>query len=220
MRRRTGPGAGNPVVHTSETEQIAWEYWKLSRRRLWIIRIMCVLLVAAVAAAALFTFGALPKRGTKNIYRIGEFELRNIGQLATQAAYYTGEKKLTIERSIVAKDVYTFVYTAEIKAGLDFGRIEMQVDEKAHVIRLKMPEVVILEKGLEEFKQQDGNKVMTQPTSDETSAVREAAIAEAEKIAIQKGILEKAVANAEDMVRKLLAGGYDMEVYTIEFQWP
>lgn len=209
---------GMSVMYTSEAEQIAREYWELSRNRMWIIRVLCVLLAAAIAVGALSVLGIFPKGGSGSKHKVGEFELRNIGELATQAAYYTGEKNLTIERSVIAKDTYTFFYTAEIKAGLDFGQIEMQVDEKTHEIRLKMPEIRILGKSLEEFRQEDGNKAMTQPTSQEINDVREAALADAERIAIDRNILVKARENAEDMIRKLLSGGYDMEVYTIVFQ--
>lgn len=220
MKRGRDRKADCPVVYVSEAEQIAREYWELSRNRLWIIRILIVLTAALTAAAVLAATGVFRVGGSGSKHKVGEFELRNIGELATQAAYYSGEKSLTIERSVFMKDTYNYNYTAEIKAGLNFGEIEMQVDEGKHVIRLKMPAVLILGRSLEKFEQREGNKTGTQPTSDETKAVQQAALEEAEKIARDRGILDKAKENAEDLIRKLLAGGYDMNVYTIDFQWP
>ena len=227
MRRRSAQGMDTPVMYTSEAEQIAREYWELSRSRLWGIRILCLLMAAAIAVGALFAFGVLRLDAAGKKSKVLEFELKDIGELATEAASLSIYKVVEISRQIGpvelpgSKSTYGLTFALVVKAGLDFDQIELNADEGTKTVRLKMPEIRILsaEAYLDDWDD-DSISAMSQIGPDEMEAVRNNVIAEARKIAEERGTLSQARENAEKLVRGLLAGGYDPDVYKVDFQWP
>ncbi len=214
------------AAYTSEAEQIAREYWELSRSRLWTIRIISLLLAAAVAVAGLYVFGVLPPDGTGKRSGVTEFELKDIGELATVAATLSVNKTAEITRKVGpldlsgTKSTYVLTYALVIKAGLDFDRIVMRTDDREHVIRITMPEIRILSKEAYLDSWEGGVNPMSQMTLDEMKTVQEAVVREAEKTARERGTLEEAAKNAERLISGLLAESYDMSVYTVEYRWP
>lgn len=241
MRRRQrtvgypGTGSGTAFAGSGyaplpgEAEARAREYWELSRSRLRTIRVLSLLLVLMTCAAVLFATGVLSPVTSGRAPRVTAMELKNLGELATQAGYFSILQTVDISRKVGgitipgAADTYQFSYDGVIRAGLDFGAIGVQADEQKHTITLIMPEVRILSRELDEnsFQQYSGGgNLLTQLTPAELETGREMVKDRAEASAKEKGILEDARKNAEALIREFLSQGYDPKVYTIEFQWP
>ncbi len=239
MRRRTGrspaatyqstvPGTGYRPVYSGGAEEAAKEYWKLSRSRLRIIRLISVLAIAAAAVAVLLALGVIRTGGGSGAGpQITEFQLKDIGELATEAASLTVIQPVEAYRSVGpfeltgSRATYNLQFALVVKAGLDFDGIVLRADAEKHMITVTMPEVRILE-GTDAYLSGKVANVnaLTQLQPDEIEGAREAVMKKARDVAYERGILEKAKENAERLVSGMLAGGYNMSEYTIEFLWP
>ncbi len=214
------------VVYPDEAEERAREYWQLSRSRLRMIRALGLLAVAAVVMTALFAFGVIRTGVAAARPAVTEFELKDIGELATEAASLSIIQPVESSRTIGgielpgSRNTYNLTYVLVLKAGLDFDRIVLQVDGKAHTITLKMPEVRILSAEAYLSAWEGGDNVLSQLTPEEIEGARNKVIEKAGQTAVERGTLEKARENAEKLISGLLAGGYDLTEYTIRYQWP
>lgn len=154
------------------------------------------------------------------------FGLKDIGELATQAGHFTNVQVISGSRKIWGADIpltqskYIFSYDGVIKAGIDFEQIEVNVDDAARVITVKLPEIKILSsevdpKSLEIY---DETKSIFTPLS--LSSVNMSLIEMDEEVrekAIGNGILENARTNAEALITGFLAGTFDLQKYSIQF---
>ena len=226
---RPGPAAGTGWVpgYSAGAEEAARAYWKLSRSRLRIIRIVGFLAIAAIAAAVLFALGIIPTGRSGNGFQVTEFRLKDIGELATEAASLSVVQPVEAYRKVGpfelsgSRTTYHLQFSLAVKAGLDFDQIVLHVDPGRHVITVTMPEVRILE-GTDAYLsgRSDNMNPLTQLQPEEIEGARDAVMKKAENIAAERGILEKAKENAERLISGLLAGGYDMSVFKVEYQWP
>ena len=224
------PGYGYAAVSPGEAEEIAREYWKLSRNRLWIIRIVGILAIAAVAVAALFALGVLKAGGLKSEPGVKGFELKDIGELATESATFsmTVPVETYREEQIFGysftvpgtKNTHFITYNALVKAGLDFSQVEMKADDAAKKITLKMPEIRVLSTEVYFAGREGGDNPLSMLPPEEAEQIRKDVVPDAEKTAREGGTLDRARESAESLISRLLAGAYDMNVYTVEYQWP
>jgi len=186
-----------------------------------------LLLVAAVAAGTLFfSRTASTYFGSQTL----AFSLKDIGELATQAGYYT-------DISVISKGERTFLgipfpftssralcsYSGVIKAGLDFGGISIRTDAAAKTLTLEMPEIRILsnEVDLDSLKVYDEsnsvfNRIRITSVNQSLITMKE----QAEAHAIENGLLTAARANAETMIRAMLTGLDAFRDYDCVFRWP
>lgn len=189
----------------------------------WLYRILVLLLVAAVAVAVLFATGVLTTVDSK----ITAFGLKDIGELATQAGYFTGVQSIQKEKEFLgitlpfSESSYVFSYDGVIKAGFDFADIGVEVDDEEHVIRIKLPDVRILsvEIDTDSFREysSSGSFITPLKVSDVNMSLdrlKEKAL----ESAAANGIKESALDNAKVLIRGFLAGCYDLDVYRIEFE--
>ena len=123
------------------------------RRRRGPTRLLGFLLVLAVAAAVLLGTGIIRTGITANITAFG---LKDIGELATQSGYFTSVQTIQSNRELFGIEIplsrsnYIFSYDGVIKAGMDFGDIEVEVDDLQRKIRIKLPEIKILSTEIDE----------------------------------------------------------------------
>ena len=189
------------------------------------IRLLTLLLIAAVAAAILFATGIIRLPG-RSSPRVEAFELKNIGELATQAGYFTIVQTIELSRKVLitipgSTETYVFSYDGIVKAGMDFADIDVKVDDRAHQIRIRLPEIRILSVELDEdsFQQYSGGgNLLSQLTPAEVNEGREKVKEKARETAINNGILENARENAQVLIREFLSGGYDLNVYEIIYE--
>ena len=181
-----------------------------------------ILIVVLIFAA----LGFLTFQSTKNVSKTTSFGLKDIGELATQAGYFTTVQTISKSRDIAGWEVpltqsnYVYSYDGTIKAGIDFGDIETEVDEENHIITIRFPEFRILSTEIDEssFKiYNDGTNLFTTLRVEDVNKSNAELKNEAQKTALNNGILESARANAEVLVRGFLASMYDLTVYSIKF---
>lgn len=189
-----------------------------------LVRIAILVLLLLLVFSALTGISAM----TTIRSRTTDLGFKDIGELATQAGYYTNVQVISGSREIFGIEIpltekkYIFGYDGVIKAGIDFADVIVSVDEITHTITVSMPEIRILSNEIDEnsFEIFDENKNIfnTLKVSDiNTSLI--ALKEESEEKAVANGLLDNAVRNAETLVRGFLTGTYDLSVYNVVFNW-
>ena len=123
------------------------------RLAVWVVLLAAV---AALVGAGLHASGVIGSHSSKTT-RLG-FE--DIGEMATQAVYTTqvnvteGSRVLWGVTIPFTQSKYIYSYDVTIKAGIDFGGIDWDLDEEQKTIRVTMPETRVLssEINLDSFK--------------------------------------------------------------------
>ncbi len=193
-----------------------------------VLRIILILLVLALGLGAWLFI----THGSRTIYdsKTLDFGLKDIGELSTQAGYYTNVNTITNpNRTIIGVEIpFTsskalYTYQGVIKAGLNFADIQISTDPDRKIVFLTMPEIRILsnEIDLDSLKIYDEsnsifNKIRIENMNQSLITMKQSA----EKQAIANGILEAAKENAAVLVRSLLAGFDEIKGYTCTFIWP
>lgn len=104
--------------------------------------------------------GACLGSGMSACSTVTALAFRDISELTTQSAYFRGRRTLSRDRQMWNWNIprthseYIFSYDGEILSGVDFGQIDVRVNELARTIRETFPEVIISgnsvgEKGME-----------------------------------------------------------------------
>lgn len=177
--------------------------------------------------SAIGTFVALSYSGITVSSKTTSFGLKNIGELATQAGYFTNVQMISSDREIMGVPIpftqnkYIFSYDGVIKAGIDFSQIELVVDETEHIITVRLPEAIILSSEIDEnsIRVYDETKNIFNPLKlDDFNMSLKALKTESQENAIANGLLDNATANAKLLITGFLSGMYDMQVYTIVFE--
>ena len=186
-------------------------------------RVLLFLFIMIFAISALMILTRQPAR---NVSKTTSFGLENIGELATQAGYFTTVQSIHKAREIFGLTIpltesnYVYSYDGTIKAGIDFADVDMEVDDENHLIRIIFPEFRILSTEIKDDSFvvfNDGTNPFTSLKLEDVQRGNAQLKQEAMKTAIDNGILESARTNAEMLIRGFLAGAYDLNVYTIEF---
>jgi len=153
--------------------------------------------------------------------------LKDIGELATQAGYFTTVQTIDKSRNLFnivipgTQSRYVYSYDGTIKAGIDFSNIDLEVNDEKHVITVRFPKFRILSTEIDEdsfILYNDGANPFTTLHLEDVDKANAELKKTAQETAIKNGIFENARTNAEVLVRGFLASIYDLNVYTIEFQ--
>ena len=155
------------------------------------------------------------------------FGLRDIGELVTQAGYFTNVQKNNKDQKLFGVSVpfttsqYIYSYDGIVKAGLDFSELEIQVDDANKIVTVTMPEVKIFDISIDNdsLKIYDESQSIFTPLhitdlNDAQIKLKE----EVRQTAIDNGILEGAARNAKTLISGFLSGTLDLKDYTIEFE--
>lgn len=187
--------------------------------------LVLLLLVIGLLAMLLFGNGGLAKYTSRTL----EFGLRDIGEFATQAGYYTNVNTIKKpDRTIAGVPIpgtssrAIMTYSGTIRAGLDFSQIEISVDTIKKTVTLKMPAPRILtnEIDLESCEIYDEfsnifNQIDIRNYNQSLGEMKTKAEAQAR----ENGILEAAKSNAEVLITSMVKNAGGMEDYRLEFQW-
>ena len=200
-------------------------YGRPRRRRFLGGRLLIFLLCVLVVGAGVWWLSGSRRAITANVTEMG---LRNIGEMATQAGYFTSVQTIEKSRDVFGIEVpgtrssYVYSYDGDIKAGLDFSDVEIQVNELTRVITVRLPEIRILSVEIQEDSfvlYNDGSNLFTALKLEDVNRSNAEMIRVTKETAIKNGILESARDNAEVLIRGFLSTAYDMNVYTIEYHY-
>lgn len=187
-------------------------------------RVLILLMVLLLLLGALIWLGGSRLAVSS---RITEMGLRNIGELATQAGYFTSVQTIEKSRDVFGFEVpgtrsnYVYSYDGDIRAGLDFQEIRVDVNELTRVITVHLPEIRILSVEIQEdsFRlYNDGTNLFTSLKMEDVNESLAELKRNAQETAIHNGILENARENAETLIRSFLASAMDLSVYTVRFE--
>ena len=160
--------------------------------------------------------------------KITKFGLRDIGELATQAGYFTGVQKIHKSREVLGVEVpltdsnYIFTYDGVVKAGVDFTEATVTVDEEQFLITISLPEVHILSLEIDQDSFEllnDGKNIFTSLSVEEVNSSIAELKTKATEAAIDNGLFDGAKRNAELLVKGFLSSLYDMNTYSVTFEW-
>lgn len=185
-----------------------------------------LILVAALLLLAVAGLAVFAAQLTGNVSRTTAFALKNIGELATQAGYFTTVQTISKSRDVLGIVVpgtqsnYVYSYDGVIKAGIDFEELDISVDDLRHEITIRFPEFRILSTEIDDdsfMLYNDGANLFTSLKLEDVNQSNTELKKAARETAVRNGILENARTNAELLIRGFLAGMYDLSVYTIRF---
>ena len=157
--------------------------------------------------------------------RMTQFDLHAIGEMATQAGYFTNVEVIEDSKTLwkitlpFTSSKYIFSYDGIIKAGIDFEEIEWSVNDLTQTITVKLPPTKILSNEIDTdslYVYDESRSIFSPLTVEDLNASLIALKAESEEKAIDNGILIEAMENAKVLIQGFLAGSYPE--YTITFE--
>lgn len=180
---------------------------------------IAIVIVLAICAGAIGM-----KKFISSESKTTKIGFENIGELATQTAYCTEVNVTEASREMFGITIpftqskYIYSYDIEIKAGLDFNDVEWNMKDKT--IEVKLPEIKVLssEINLESFKVYHEDESIFRPIKLEENNEAMANLRKnAEKSAVENGLLNNARGNAETVLKSFFGQVYDLEQYQIKF---
>lgn len=155
------------------------------------------------------------------------YSMANIGKLCTAEYSYTHVERVNSSREIIGFKIpftsATFIYSYDgtIMAGIDFAKILINKNDIEKIITVTLPDVEIISSDVDQDsftlydeKNNIFNPISVTDVTDSFSNLKN----EEEKKAIEKGLLDKARANAVVLVENFMRGSYDIGDYKIEVQ--
>ena len=152
--------------------------------------------------------------------------LRHIGLLVTQEYYFTDVityssiKKLFNVEVGFTESSYVATYDGVVTAGIDFASVDVEKDDEAGTVRVRLPAAQILNVDIdpESFVLHSEKAGFANPVSveDFNNSLVTLENSAREK-AVDKGLLVRAEENARTVVENFIAGLLDPSRYTVEF---
>ena len=154
------------------------------------------------------------------------FRLKNIGEMATQEGYFRNVQVISEFANFFGVNIqfmqskYIFSYDGVIKAGVNFRDIEASVDQKLKKIVVKMPEAKVFStdvdfESLKVFH--EANNIFVPLKVEKMNKALVELKNEALNVAIEQGLLVRALSNAETLINGFLANFFSLEEYSIDF---
>ncbi len=179
----------------------------LNQKRRFEIRMAVLGAIGVVVVLGVFLWTSYVKKKTEKAEVVTVSTLQkiiNVSQLSTFTAVYNGIAKVMNENKPEEIDYYVS-YEAKINAGIDFEKVEIELDEKTKIIYLTIPEVYITDINVDIgsmdfiFYNEDANK---STISQAAYKACEADVQQESKK--QESILELARQNAENILTALI----------------
>lgn len=195
-------------------------------RRLWMSKSKVVIAIVIVLALIVIALGIGSHFNTEG--EVTELGFEDIGELATQSARCTSIWVEEKDRDLFGVSIpftqtkYIYTYDTEIKAGFDFGDIEVDDSnmESTKNITVVLPEIRTLSKkiDLKSFKlYHEEESIFTPISIEEHNKSMTKLEEEAEKTAISNGLYKNAYDNAKELLTAFLGQTYDLETYKLVF---
>ncbi len=114
---------------------------KISKKKVTFLIIGAIVLAVIIAAGAFFFMGS-NKPEPEIISQSTLEKIINVSDLSTFEAVYNGIAKVANEKDPEKIDYYVS-YDAKVKAGVDFEKVDITVDNENKVITVSVPEIKI-----------------------------------------------------------------------------
>ncbi len=157
-----------------------------------------------------------------------ELRLKDIGELATQAGYFTNVQDISNSRTIFGVKVpftqsrYIYSYDGVVKAGINFEKIAASVDEEARTVTIELPAPQILDVTVDEnslYVYHEKESAFTPLKLTDVNSSTKAMKDEVRKKAVENGILENARSNAETLITAFVRSMFPDETWQICIEW-
>lgn len=187
--------------------------------KILLIAILIVIFICAVAFGVSVNFTASS--------RTTNFGLENIGELATQAGFFTNVQVIEDDVDVFGVHVplttskYVFSYDGTVKAGINFEDVRYSVNELCKKVKITLPEIRIFSVDVDENSLEiydERQSIFTPLSIEDVQASRIALEEEVRNQAIANDILKEAENNAKLLIQGFLSASFDPEVYTFEFE--
>lgn len=159
--------------------------------------------------------------------RIVNLRMENIGELSTQAAYFTNVQVISNSRELFGVTVpftqskYIYSYDGVIKAGIDFTKLTYTIDSNAKVITVYLPEAYITSVAVDEDSlviYDESKNIFTPLKLDDIQSSRKQMEVEAIEQATANGLLTAATENAKILIKAFLLSNPDLSEYEIVWE--
>ena len=199
--------------------------------------IISLIVVAVIVGGLFFFIGKVsnPKVEPEHKEVVTQLSLKDIGTLSTQEAYVTVVEAMDEDRKLCdAEDapkvpftnsVCVFSHDFQITAGYDFEKIkpnvEPKTDGKKGVITVPLPDAKILTSGMLSDKEEvyyEKESIFNNLSEENKAELRAELGDQAENIAIDNGLLDKAKSNAKKVLKNFIYNIYDSNDYDIVFE--
>lgn len=158
--------------------------------------------------------------------RTVNLRMEALGELNTQAAYYTNVQVIRNSRTVLGINVpftqnqYIYSYDGTIKAGIDFSKVRAVSNDVNKTITVYYPQAYITSNSVDENSLQiydEERNIFTPLKLEDIQLSREMMKKEASEKAIQNGILDEAETTALRIIENFLYSDPIHDGYTIIF---
>lgn len=162
-----------------------------------------------------------------NRSRIVNLRMEDIGELSTQAAYFTNVQIISNSRELFGVTVpftqnkYIYSYDGVIKAGIDFTKLTYTIDSNAKVITVYLPEAYITSISVDEDSlviYDESKNIFTPLQLDDIQSSRKQMEVEAIEQATANGLLVEASENAKILIKAFLLSNPDLNEHEIVWE--
>lgn len=195
---------------------------KYCRNKTRMLMVSCIALLLIVIVLMGFIIFEKPISTTS---RMTNFGLREIGELATQAGYFTSVQVIQDAKDFFGISLpftekkYVFSYDGTVKAGVDFR--EISIENAGNEIHVHIPEAEIF--GVQVDPESytiyyEGESIFNKLKIEDVNEAQKSLEEEVREKAVTNGILENATNNARMLITGYLSAIYDLNEYNIVFE--
>ena len=192
------------------------------RNKTRVFMMSCIVLLLVVILLLGFLLFEKP---TDTTSRMTSFGLREIGELATQAGYFTSVQVIQDAKDFFGISLpftekkYVFSYDGTVKAGVDFKKISMEIVGNEIHVRIPEAEIFGVQVDPESYTiYYEGESIFNKLKIEDVNEAQKALEEEVREKAVANGILENAMNNARMLITGYLSAIYDLNEYSIVFE--
>ena len=193
-----------------------------------LIPILIGILILIVLISAFLVWHTLSQKPEDEVTTMAneviDLGMEDIGELSTEAYYLTvvqtseNAKQLFGKNIPLTKNRFIYSYDVCVKAGVDFTGVNTEVDTVAKKVNVIIPKAQIFDVTVDNDSFQiyvEENNIFNQISLEDVNASLADMKAAAEKMATEKGILDKAKENAQSLLLNFLQNNPGLEGYTV-----
>lgn len=164
-----------------------------------------------------------------NRSRTVNLRMEDIGELSTQAAYFTNVQVISNSRELFGVTIpftqskYVYSYDGVIKAGIDFTKLAYTIDSNEKTITVYLPEAYITGVSVDEDSlviYDESKNIFTPLKLNDIQSSRKQMEVEAIDQATANGLLIEATDNAKILIKAFLLSNPDLSDHKIMWEKP